>query len=297
MPRRGTPAPTFRHPPLLITDASTQVFHQLCQINSESPKSNDLTQRMLPYANVHKLVKLWILKDMMQSDASTSSETIDSSDDNTLKEHLRHLSHEIQFEIIKYIPTHSTFDNIRDEWWISCLKHRLISSSIRQHAEREIMMRWNREGLNLSRYLYSTNTGEQSTPHRAFQVLAKLLKYHQMFNETTNQSLPPLTFTLDEEIEEETKEEPFRYITPTITTRNDSLFAADMNTKENALMDQLQDKSGMNLCEKQVMMADEIMQELDRNAVNDFTFERDENYHTKEQPIEFYKNTHQTKQK
>ena len=259
---------------LLITDASTQVFHQLCQINSESPKSNDLTQRMLPYANVHKLVKLWILKDMMQSDATSSGVTSSDPSDNTLKEHLRNLPHEIQFEIIKYIPTRSGNMN-RDEWWISFIKHRLISSSIRKHAEREIMTRWNREGLNLSRFL---ETNESTKYH----VLANLLKYHQVYNEGNQPLL--LTFIKHEQMEEEKKGRPNHGIprSPSHPVPGTTTFYEDDDIFIKRLEEQ--SDSGMTLKghEKQVVV-DAIMQELDRKALKDFTFEN-----CKNKPLEFY---------
>ena len=302
-PRRAVDA-------FVITDASTQVFHQLCQINSESPKSNDLTQRMLPYANVHKLVKLWILKDMMQSDATSSSETTSetSDDDNTLKEHLRHLPHEIQFEIIKYIPTHGTADII-DEWWVSCLKYRLISSSIRQHAEREIMMRWNREGLNLSRYLYSATAIEDTK----YLILANLLNDHQIYNEVMSSIVVEEKFTEEndemEEIVDNEKSDNYQEDGDESEVEEESTHGGNENssaesspvpdtnntTTDDALILQLaeQSENEMTLSEKQVV--DEIMQELDGKAVKDFTFEKDDDDQVAKQPLWFYKDnyTHQ----
>ena len=280
--------------PLRITDASTQVFHQLCKINSESPKSNDLTQQMLPYANVHKLVKLWILKDMMQSGATSSATTTAEPKDpalNTLKERLHHLPHEIHFEIIKYIPT---MDNNQDEWWVTYLKHRLISSSIRQHAEREIITRWNIEGLNLSLFLYSakTNTFEKNAK---FQILANLLKF-QVYNETTNHHhLPPLP-----------EEEPME--NDDLSPQDDdddnnavsfygSFTGADSSPvslpeDDEAIMKQVEEQSESvtHLCEKHEMVMDEIMQELDGRAVKDFTIPDDDNCKLNKRTLGFYKN-------
>ena len=177
--RKSTGGPGTPRHNLLGIQENRELMEKLIQRNCMATMKNslqnvvqedklDIQTKFSPYRDCLKVARLWILKDLLQNHSSVNN---NADDQNITVSALTVLPLDVKIEIISFIPTYSNvyggatyYDkrgairktiSVRDPWFFTYIKHRLVSQSVRNNLEQSMFKRMKDETLDLTVFLNS----------------------------------------------------------------------------------------------------------------------------------------------